>query len=158
MVPRRSYLAHTESSRTVRGTDLQRNKARISTVLCLNGDGSHFVPVQYIGHSANPPCFRDNRFSELKIHYRSQANAWMDSIEFNRWIGWRYNEVRKFTQEDVLLIMDNCGGHESEINYPGLRIEFLPPWSTSKYQTLDLGLIAQSKIRYRSILLKPSSR
>ena len=50
--------------------------------------------------------------------------------------------------------MDNCGGHESEINYPGLRIEFLPPRSTAKYQKLDLGLIAQSKMRYRSILSK----
>ena len=120
----------------------------------MNGDGSHFVPVHYIGHSANPRCFHDNRCSELKTHYRSQVNAWMDSTELNCWIGWWYNEVRKFTQEDVLLIMDNCGGHEIEINYPGLRIEFLPPKSTAKYQTLDLGLIGQSKIRYRSILLK----
>ena len=39
----------------------------------------------------------------------------MDSIEFKLWIGWWYNEVRKFTQEDVLLIMDNCGGNEGEI-------------------------------------------
>ena len=127
MGPRRSYLAPTESSRTVRGTDLQRSKARISILLCVNGDGSHYVPVQYICHSDNPRYFLDNRFSELKIHYRSQANEWMDSTEFNRWIGWWYNEVRKFTQEDVLLIMGNCGGHESEINYPGLGIEFLPP-------------------------------
>ena len=48
----KSYLAPTESSRTVYGTDLQRNKARIIIVLCVNGDGSHFVPVQYIDHSA----------------------------------------------------------------------------------------------------------
>ena len=45
MGPRRSYLAPSESSRTVRGTDLQRNKARISIVLCVNGDDSHFAPV-----------------------------------------------------------------------------------------------------------------
>ena len=50
--------------------------------------------------------------------------------------------------------MDNCESHESEIALPGLRIEFLPPRSTAKYQTLDLGLISHSNIRYRSNLLR----
>ena len=36
----------------------------------------------------------------------------------------------------------------------GVRIKLLPPRSTAKYQPLDLGLIAHSKIRYRSILLR----
>ncbi len=36
----------------------------------------------------------------------------------------------------------------------GLRIQFCPKRSTSKYQTLDLGLIAHSKIRFRSTILR----
>ncbi len=36
----------------------------------------------------------------------------------------------------------------------GREFRFLPPRSTAKYQPLDLGLIAHSKIRYRSILLR----
>ena len=54
----------------------------------------------------------------------------------------------------MCLIMENCGGDESEINYTGLKIQFLLPRSTAKYQTLDLGLISQSKVRHCSILLK----
>ena len=50
--------------------------------------------------------------------------------------------------------MGNCGGRKSEIALPGLRIEFLPPRSTAKYQSLDLGLISHCKIRYRSNLLR----
>ena len=46
--PRRSYLGPTQNSRTVRGTDLKSNKARVSIFLCVNGDGSHLVPVQFI--------------------------------------------------------------------------------------------------------------
>ena len=49
--------------------------------------------------------------------------------------------------------MDNCGGHEREISLPGVRIGLLPPRTTLKYQPLDLGLIAHTKIRYRSLLL-----
>ena len=50
--------------------------------------------------------------------------------------------------------MDKCGSHESEVALPGLRIQFLPPRSTAKYQPLDLGLIRNTKVRYRSNLLR----
>ncbi len=49
--------------------------------------------------------------------------------------------------------MDNCGGNECDIELPGLQIELLLPRTTSKYQTLDFGLIVHAKIRYRSSLL-----
>ena len=78
----------------------------------------------------------------------------MDSDGFVDWLKWWYEEVKKKSTGPWLLIMDNCGGHESEIILPGVRIELLPPRSTAKYQPLDLGLIAHSKIRYRSILLR----
>ncbi len=71
---------------------------------------------------------------------------------FQKWITWWYSEVRKATQDDILLIMDNCGGHECDMELTGLRIEFLPPNTTALYQPLDLGLIAYSKILYRSLL------
>ncbi len=50
--------------------------------------------------------------------------------------------------------MENCGGHGTDIPLAGLCIETLPANSTSKYQPLDLGLIAHSKIWYRSLFLQ----
>ncbi len=50
--------------------------------------------------------------------------------------------------------MANCGVHGTDIPLPALRIEPFPVNSTSKYQPLDLGLTAHSKIRYRSLLLQ----
>lgn len=51
-------------------------------------------------------------------------------------------------------MMDTCGGHESEIALPVLRIELLPPRPTAKCQPRDLGLIPHTKLHYRSNLLR----
>ena len=111
-----------------------------------------FFTVRYIGHSNNPNCFRDSRYTDLKSFYSNQTNAWMGSKEYTTWIRWWFVEVRKVTQEDIFLIMENFGSHEEIINLPGLRLEFLPPKSTHKYQPLDLEITARAKIRYRIIL------
>ena len=95
---RMSYLSPTENRQNVLGTDLQRNKNRITIVLRVNGDGSHTMPVSYIGHVAGPSCIQDSRFNYLKSHYNHQSNAWMDSSQFQRWINWWYGEARKINK------------------------------------------------------------
>ena len=77
----------------------------------------------------------------------------MDTDGFNDWIkGW-YTEVQKRSVGPWCLLMDNCGGHEDSFSLPGVEIVLLPPRSTAKHQPLDLGLIANAKIRYRALLL-----
>lgn len=44
----------------------------------------------------------------------------------------------RYSSSHLLLIMDICEVHELDHQIPGLRIEFLPPRSTAKYQPLDL--------------------
>ena len=82
MGPRPSYFSANENPSSLRGTHLQKYKARIINFLCVNVDGSHSVPVRYIGNSAEPRCLRDLRFSSLRLNYDSQNNAWMDSARF----------------------------------------------------------------------------
>ena len=77
----------------------------------------------------------------------------MDSAGFDQWIHWWSSEIQKVSSGPWLLIMDNCGGHEPEILFLNIRVEFIPPGTTEKYQTLDLGLITNAKIRYRSLLI-----
>ncbi len=48
--------------------------------------------------------------------------------------------------------MDSCGERQSKLNVLVLRIEFLGPNTASMYHRLDLGLIANSKIRHRSFI------
>lgn len=58
------------------------------------------------------------------------------------------------TQEDNLLIMDNSKSlGEGQIT-SGLRVEILLPKSALNYQPLDLGCIANARIRYRTIFLR----
>ncbi len=35
--------------------------------------------------------------------------------------------MRKLHNEGLLLIMDNCRGPESDLNFPGALVELLPP-------------------------------
>ena len=49
--------------------------------------------------------------------------------------------------------MDNCSGHKVKVTLERLKIVSLPARSTAKHQPLDLGVIANAKIRYRSALL-----
>ena len=122
--------------------------------MAVNADGSHILPVWYIGHANNPKCVRDSRYTALKSFYNDQTNAWVDSKKHTTRLQWWFVEVRRVAQEDILLIMHNCVSHGEGINLQGLRVEFLPPNSTHKYQPLDFGIIANAKIRYRTVLLR----
>ncbi len=94
MAPRHSYLVESEIRRDVCGTEFQKQKSRLSMVFCVNTDGSHMLPMKYIGKSKAPRCFEDARFSQDRNYYSSQANAWMDSKSFKSWVQWRYTEVK----------------------------------------------------------------
>ena len=78
----------------------------------------------------------------------------MDSDGFDKWIKWWHDETEKHNPGPKLLIMDNCGGHSVNADIHGVRIITLPPRTTARHQPLDLGLIGNSKIRYRSLLLQ----
>ena len=72
----------------------------------------------------------------------------MDSSGLEKWVRWSYSELRsKGVEGPLLLIMDNCGGHEDKIDLPGLLIVFIPLRYTDTNQSIDLGLIAHSKLR-----------
>lgn len=78
----------------------------------------------------------------------------MDAEGFYDCINLCYHEVCKKSDGLWLLVIDNCGGHESETALSGVRIELFLPRTTTKYQSLDLSLIAHSRIRYLSLLLR----
>ena len=149
--PRISHLSSSENRRDVRGTDLNRNKDRIIIVMSVYTNGTHIFPVWDIGLAANQRCFRGSRYAALKLFYSNQRNAWMNTREYSTWLQLWFDEVPNVTQEEIFLIMDNCGSQKEVLNLRGLRVELLPPKPTHKYQPLDLGIIANARIRYRTI-------
>ena len=82
----------------------------------------------------------------------------MNSDGLDLWIKWWNNEAEKQNPGPKLLIMDNCGGNSVSANIHGFKIIILPHRTTAQHQPLDLGLIDNSKVRYRSLLLQSVSR
>ena len=151
LIPSRSYLMSGEKRSTVRGTKLMRSKKRITMMVCTNASGTHKVPLKFIGKSQNPRCFLD--FPDLKAHYSSQKNAWMDTKCFQDWLLFWYMEARSRTEDRLLLIMDNFSGHEQLPELDGVKYWFLPPGTTAVFQPMDQGVIANLKSRYRTMLI-----
>ena len=62
-------------------------------------------------------------------------------------------QISKTDGRTVLILLDTFSGHGTKANVPALasvRVEFLPPNTTSKLQPLDAGIIFSLKRRYRS--------
>ena len=76
--------------------------------------------------------------------YIAEMN-WIDSNGFD-WLKWWHNYFRNQSYGTQLIVMDNCQGHESDHQIPGLRTEFLPEIGTTKYMPFGLGLLNHGKI------------
>ena len=151
--PHQTYLTSSENRREACSTKLQKYRRRVSIFMCVNADASDIFPVSYIGTASKPKCFTDPRFAPTRQRYWPQANGRMDNKGFVHWIQQWCKHVQKLSTGPCSLLMDNCGGHDTTMDLAHVPIEFLPPKSTMKHQTLDMGLIATAKKRDKSKLL-----
>ena len=152
--PNRTYLLASGDRRNTGGTELQKHKSRVTAVLCVNAYGSHALPPRYVGKSVSPKCLNDPRFSHYRNFYSSQLKGSIGSDGFDLSIKWWHKEAEKHNPGPKLLIMDNFGGNSVNANLHGVRIITLPPRTTAQHQQLDLGLIGNSKVPYRSLILQ----
>jgi hypothetical protein len=133
----------------------KKSKDRITIVLTSNADGSEKFTPWVIGKSENPRCFSKINRRNLRIKYRFNKTKWMTGLiceEYLRWL----NNMMAAQQRHVLLLMDNFSGHELSVHLVGgqqglsnVRIEWLPPNTTSEWQPMDQGIIASFKLHYR---------
>lgn len=152
LLPNRSYVK-VEHHKNARGLKLVKAKDRVTLFIATNATGNNKVPLCLIGKSLKPICFKHG---PPCLKYFSQAKAWSDSKVFKQWWEFFLNHIRMKTAEKVLLIMDNCGPHGSEITDPQnqVKVVFLPPNVTSMYQPMDSRVIAMVKKNYRYCLLR----
>jgi hypothetical protein len=78
----------------------------------------------------------------------------MTGVIMEEYLQWLDNKMRAANRK-VLLLLDNFSGHELGVELvggkqglPNVRIEWLPPNTTSYWQPLDQGIIASFKLQY----------
>ena len=77
----------------------------------------------------------------------------MDSILFEEWV---LEVNRRFTKEgrEIVLFDDNCPAHPSIDNLVSTELIFLSPNTTSKFQSMDQGVIRSLKAHYKTMSIK----
>ncbi|KAI0992467.1 hypothetical protein K3495_g15718, partial [Podosphaera aphanis] len=84
----------------------------------------------------------------------SNKKAWMTRELFQEWL-LKFNEKIKKEQRHVLLLLDNAPSHISNgIEIANVKIQFLPPNTTSRIQLMDAGIISAFKRHYRNLHLQ----
>lgn len=139
-------------------------KERVTINACSNASGSIKLPLLFIGKAKNPRCFHGIDKSTLPVVYRSQKNAWINTVIFNDWFQNCFvPDVKKKLTEigqepKALLLLDNCSAHPNEdelASSDGLIVaKFLPPNVTSLIQPMDQGVLECLKRIYRKSILK----
>jgi hypothetical protein len=154
VLPHCSYMKKSCELETAHGTKLMKAKDCVTLYITTNADGMDKVPLSMIGKPKEPLCFV-NWQHLLPVKYYSQKNAWSDSTVFLKWWNDFLLHIFRRTIKPVLLILDNCWPHRTELKDPQgqVKVVFLPLNVASGYQLMDAGVIAMVKKNYRYQLL-----
>ena len=141
----------TLASKSDKAKGIKKDKERVTVLLCCNATGTKKIKPFVIGKSRNPRCYSKVNIATLPVRYSSNTKAWMTMEIWNEWLKWLDNNV----SQKSLLIVDNCPAHTdgSSLGLKNLKIEFLPPNTTSQIQPCDAGIIRTFKSYYRNALV-----
>lgn len=134
----------------------KKEKTRITLLACCNNDGSERMPLMIIGTAVRPRPFKGKFGSELGFDYHANRKAWMTKELFFAWLKRLDLYIGRTPGRKILLLLDNCSAHGKKEEMPPLhnvRVEFLPPNTTSMVQPMDAGIIAWVKAKYKRRLL-----
>ena len=133
----------------------KRSKERITLALTVNATGTDKWEPWLIGKSENPRCFKHVNRRLLGVQYRYNNSKWMTGVICAEYLHW-LNRKCSAQGRHVLLFMDNFSGHEYGVDLVGgkqalshVRVEWLPPNTTSHWQPADQGIINTFKLHYR---------
>ena len=74
----------------------------------------------------------------------------MTAVVFEHWLG-KWNKRVARQKCHILLIVNNAPSHITK-EYLNIRVQYLPPNTTSKLQPLDQGIIHVCKLKYHSLM------
>ena len=132
---------------------IKKSKDRITLTLTVNGNRTEKLIPQVIAKSKNLYCFKNINRRLLGVEYRYNKTKWMTSLICEEFLHQFDNKIRG---RRVLLLIDNFSVHELATKLVGglqglenTRVIQLPTNTTSHWQPIDQGIIAQFKLHYR---------
>ena len=114
--------------------------------------GSDKRPPLVIGKAARPSALKKKNvlLKNLKIEYYNNTREWMNGPIFHSYMK-NWNDKLARQRCHILLLIDNAPSHIVD-EYSNIKIQFLPPNTTSKIQPLDQGIIRSVKCAYRKTI------
>ena len=154
MPPTRTIKTKTQGQ----AAGLKLPKSRSTVLFGGNASGDLKLKPLFIHTSENPRSMNKVNKLKLPVHWSANKKAWMTSALFENWFKYHFIPAVKFycrrknLDFKILLLVDNCPAHPdlSHVD-PNVRVEFLPPNTTSLIQPMDQGVIATVKALYRKI-------
>ena len=132
-----------------KGTKKIKERLTVSLCVCMMGN---FETALVIGHAAKPRCFKTLPVTGLPVTWKWYKKAWMTSAIFTEWIH-AFDKKMKSQDRHVLLLLDNAPSHATNINLTNVKMQLLPPNTTSILQPLDQCILQTVKAKYRKSLL-----
>ena len=142
-------LSSSRSLSTQARTGVWKDKSRISLICGINASGTDCLPIWFIGKYQTSQALQNINIQAMRGRWHWNKKAWMDTMIMKEWLLFFYSHIGPWT---VLLTLDNFPAHLSglELAPPpsNVRIQWLPSNSTSRFQSLDRGIIQNLKIYY----------
>ena len=148
-MPSRTFIFKDEAK--VRG--FKAFKDRVTIVMCGNAAGFSLKPG-LIYKSKNPRALKNKDKNLLPVHWMHNAKGWITKQLSSDWFHECFiPQVKRYLGDkglafNVLLLLDNAGGHAPDLSHDGVWVEFLPPNTTSLIQPMDQGVIRSFKALY----------
>uniref|UniRef100_A0A8C7YX60 DDE-1 domain-containing protein n=1 Tax=Oryzias sinensis TaxID=183150 RepID=A0A8C7YX60_9TELE len=154
-MPSRTFLMEDE----MKAPGFKAQKDRF-TLMCGNAAGRMMKPG-LIYKSANPRALKSQ--NTLPVFWMHNSKAWITKVLTSNWFYQSFiPQAREYLHEkgmafQVLLLKDNTGDHAVDLHHEGVRIEFLPPNTTSLLQPMDQGQLSSTlKVYWRNFTIASS--
>ena len=153
-MPKSTYI--TKEEKQARGRKPDRKKQTILFACNLAG---HKLQPLFVSKVAKPHCFKHlTNMRQSGVYWAKTASGWNTNKVMRDWFKDFVKDTRKECKArgvpfKILLLLDNasCHGFLEEI-HPAVRVEYLPPNTTSLIQPLDQEIIANFKFAYEEQL------
>ncbi|XP_070401469.1 tigger transposable element-derived protein 1-like [Nothobranchius furzeri] len=148
-MPSRTFLFKEEA----KASGFKAFKDRVTLVMCGNAAGFLLRPG-LIYRVKNPRALKNKNKNLLPVYWMHNQKAWMTKLLTSNWFHKCFiPQVSKYLAEKglpfkILLLMDNAGGHATDLSHEGIQVDFLPPNTTSLIQPMDQGVIRAFKALY----------